>query len=654
MPDTQSGGVNINGLSGSLQARDLVGRDSIGVQINLDAAQLRGLELTGSRLPARNPLFVGRAETLAELAARLDADGALVVLTGPGGMGKTQTAIEFGHLYAAQFPGGVFWLRCAQPEVMASETAACGSEGRIPFPQLDNLPQPDRVALVQREWGKPIARLLIFDNVEDEAVLKQWRPTTGGCRVLVTARREHWPSALTPHVFSLPQLARADSLRLLAHAPRDETRRAAFAANPAANAIADSLGDLPLALHLAGAYMAHYGLTPAQYLAELRAQSSALEHESLKDWLAQNESLPTEHIPNVVATFELSYRKLLLSPGAEAPGDESPKAKQSGEELGVRVFHLLAHCAPAAPLPREVLKRAAKMDDDKRLTDALRALSNVGLITLDSELRPIVHRLVQEFAQLRIADSPLLLGEGEGVRESLASLMEIAIGGLASEINKAGLPKEMAPLLPHLRTLAERAEARRAQNAGGLFNELGCHLHEVADYAAARAAFERALAIDEKTFGPDHPNVAIRVNNLGMVHKALSDLPAARAAFERALARDEKTFGPDHPNVAIRVNNLGSVYQDMGDLPAARAAFERALAIGEKTFGPDHPNVAIPVNNLGKVLQQMGDLPAARASYERALKFMEKYAPNSPGTKIVRENLERVMGEAQKAEDGEQ
>ncbi len=69
----------------------------------------------------------------------------------------------------------------------------------------------------------------------------------------------------------------------------------------------------------------------------------------------------------------------------------------------------------------------------------------------------------------------------------------------------------------------------------------------------------------------------------------LGDLAGARAAYERALAIDEKSFGPDHPDVATVVNNLGSVLQDLGDLAGARAAFERALAIDEKSFGPDHP-----------------------------------------------------------------
>jgi tetratricopeptide (TPR) repeat protein len=102
-----------------------------------------------------------------------------------------------------------------------------------------------------------------------------------------------------------------------------------------------------------------------------------------------------------------------------------------------------------------------------------------------------------------------------------------------------------------------------------------------------------------KSFGADHPRIAILVNNLGLVLQALGDLGGARAAFERALAIGEKTLGPDHPGLATRVNNLGEVLRAQGDLAGARAAFERALRIDVKSFGADHPRIAILVNNLG-------------------------------------------------------
>ena len=66
----------------------------------------------------------------------------------------------------------------------------------------------------------------------------------------------------------------------------------------------------------------------------------------------------------------------------------------------------------------------------------------------------------------------------------------------------------------------------------------------------------RALAIDEQSLGPDHPNVAIRLNNLAQLLKATNRLAEAEPLMRRALAIDEQSLGPDHPNVAIETSTI--------------------------------------------------------------------------------------------------
>jgi tetratricopeptide (TPR) repeat protein len=97
--------------------------------------------------------------------------------------------------------------------------------------------------------------------------------------------------------------------------------------------------------------------------------------------------------------------------------------------------------------------------------------------------------------------------------------------------------------------------------------------------------------------------VASDINNLGSVLKELGDLPGAKTAFERALRIGEKAFGPEHHEVALYVNNLGSTLGGLGDLPGAKAAFERALAIFRKFLGDDHPNTKLVRGNLELLAQ---------------------------------------------------
>ncbi|MBK7219476.1 MAG: tetratricopeptide repeat protein [Candidatus Promineofilum sp.] len=77
------------------------------------------------------------------------------------------------------------------------------------------------------------------------------------------------------------------------------------------------------------------------------------------------------------------------------------------------------------------------------------------------------------------------------------------------------------------------------------------------------------------------------------------DLAGARPAYERALAIVERILGPEHPDTAGSLNNLGYLLQAQGDLAGARPYYERALAIRERVLGPEHPATALSLNNLG-------------------------------------------------------
>jgi len=134
---------------------------------------------------ARNPMFVGRDANLRMLARTLKgaqsvtAIGQIAASTGMGGIGKTNLATEFVHRYGRYFAGGVFWLSFADPAIIPTEIAACGLSGLIGQPGWHELPLDEQVALVRRAWEEPIPRLLVFDNCEDEQLVRQWRPATG-------------------------------------------------------------------------------------------------------------------------------------------------------------------------------------------------------------------------------------------------------------------------------------------------------------------------------------------------------------------------------------------------------------------------------------------------------------------------------------------
>ena len=573
----------------------------------------------GSRMPfAPNPLFVGRREDLRTLARQLQAGETSAVgqveiaaATGLGGIGKTQLAAEFVHRYGRSFDGGVFWMSFADPAAVPAEVAACGRSLDL-HPSYDALPLDQQVRLVEEVWARSILRLLVFDNCEEEALLDRWRPRTGGARVLVTSRRQMWDRSLGVQAVPISTLPRPASIELLRKFRADVPPE-----DPALSALAAELGDLPLALHLAGSFLERYAEAPdgqpAAYL-EALSQGGLLQHPSLQGKFAGLS--PTNHEVHVGRTFALSLEKL-------KPDDET-------DALALALLARAAHFAPGEPIPRDLLLKTVNLEENARLKaeDALGRLTALGLLEADKAGALVMHRLVAEFAR------------GSGGGEEARRAVEESLLAEADRLNNAGIPGPLLAWQPHLRAVTEIAQRRETTNAAGLCNTLGYHLQMIGDYPAARPYFERALAIWEKVLGAEHPDTARSLNNFGFLLQSQGDLAAARSYYERALAIREKVLGAEHPDTARSLNNLGFFLQSQGDLAAARPYYERALAIQEKVLGAENPDTATSLKNLGFLLRSQGDLAAARPYYERALAIWEKVlGAEHPQTAVSLNNL---------------
>jgi tetratricopeptide (TPR) repeat protein len=555
----------------------------------------------------------------------------------------------------------VFWLSFADPLAIPAQVATCGGPAGLDLrPGFGDLPLNDQVRLVAAQWRGPVPRLLVFDGCEDEELFRTWRPPTGASQVLVTSRREAWTLGLGIRQVRLGTLARSASLALLC-----EQRDDLSACDGILDEIAEELGDLPLALHLSGSFLARYRHSelgePARYLERLRRPDLLSRGASTTGGrTAKNRE------QHAARTFALSYERLNLADSVDA--------------MAERTLARASCLAAGEPIPRRLLRASAGIvaqDEDSVLEfeEGILRLRELGLIAEEGNGTLVLHRMIAAFVRSEAADLSTVRGE-----------IEAALLGEARALNEARDPAQLLTWQNHLRQVTARAAEAGSVLAADLLNSLGYHLDMVANFAGAeaayrqvlaidearfgpwdprvavalnnlgsalhgrgdlegaRAAYERALAIDQKAYGPEHPKVAIRINNLGLLRQELADLAGAREAFERALAIDESAYGADAPEVATDVSNLGRVLRQQHDLEGARAAFQRALAIGEKALRPDHPDVAIYVNNLGSVLQDQGDLTGARAAYERALAIDEKvYGPEHPKIAIRINNIASVL-----------
>jgi tetratricopeptide (TPR) repeat protein len=169
---------------------------------------------------------------------------------------------------------------------------------------------------------------------------------------------------------------------------------------------------------------------------------------------------------------------------------------------------------------------------------------------------------------------------------------------------------------------------------------IGETYRELAAFPEAGEQLELALAIQEKTGGPDHPDTLLCVNNLGRLHYMMGDLSTAEALYGRALEGQEKHLGPDHPNTLSTVNNMAALLYAKADLKSAEPFYRRAMDGRERVLGPDHPQTVESVNNLAVFLRTTGDLAAAEALHRRAMDMCEKtLGPDHPDTLLVTNNL---------------
>jgi tetratricopeptide (TPR) repeat protein len=112
--------------------------------------------------------------------------------------------------------------------------------------------------------------------------------------------------------------------------------------------------------------------------------------------------------------------------------------------------------------------------------------------------------------------------------------------------------------------------------------------------------------------------------------------------YKRALEINEKAYGPDHPDVALSLNNLALLYNTQGRYAEAEPMYKRALEIKEKAYGPDHPDVATTVHNLAFLRYSQGEYGESEKLANRATKISDG-AGIAPGERFLLYDLRAMV-----------
>jgi hypothetical protein len=212
--------------------------------------------------PDRNLLFRDREADLERLRACLTLMRQ-AELSGLGGVGKSQLALEYLHRHHDDYPDGVFWVRGQTTATLSGDLAALAWLPRLMLDEREQRKQ-ERVIEAVQAWLRDRTRwLLVIDNLDNAVIptLTELLARNLKGHVLVSSREPVWVPDSLPVEPMTPEVATAFLL--------ERSRQADTAA---AATVAELLGGLPLALVQAAGYVRTSGRDLASYAELLRTR----------------------------------------------------------------------------------------------------------------------------------------------------------------------------------------------------------------------------------------------------------------------------------------------------------------------------------------------------------------------------------------------
>ncbi len=603
-------------------------------------------EASLGNVDAHNMHFIGRIGELRRLreTMALGRVGVLTAIHGLGGVGKTALAVEYAHAFSHEYGGGPWQVRCEGKEDLREVVASLQGvrELDFEFTEYEKLDLDRQFERVLRELkkladaGAPHRCLLILDNVDRPKLLEpvQTRrlPSDDWLHVLATTRlgeNELFGSHKDRAFLPVDELPEADAIELIEGYQPGETFRN-DAERAAALEIIRLLGCFTLAVESAAVYLGQFAdeVSCSGFLSRLKKEGLAglddAVEKSGEGVLHGEMRLSATLMPTIERLGEpeklaLTYASLLPADQVALPWIRGLVSEQY-PEIG-------KDAEPGYPDPWKNLLR--------RLL-SLRLLQNTGVLDENQQVLVVrVHRLVQEVVYRQAAP------EESAARESAVfQLVKNRDDALKATTSWRNARWELDPM----DALARLWAVLDHPGATWLLNQVGLKLHHLANWTKAEPLMRRALAIDEKNFGPDHPIVAIRLSNLAGLLQDTNRMHKAELLIRRALEIGEKNFGPDHPTVALRLNNLATLLQDTNRLNEAEPLMRRALKIDEKSLDPNHPNIANDLHNLAWLLKETNRMEEAEPLMRRALGIDEKsLGPDHPKVAGNLNNLAQLL-----------
>ena len=256
------------------------------------------LRIWSSEIPPRNFHFTGRAAELEALRANLIVRGrqrpAVQVITGMGGIGKTEIATEYIHRHIDKYEI-IWWIRAEHHDRVREALVRLGQ--RLELRQATTNSGRDRTiaaVLNALESGFRPSWLLVYDNAAQPLDLQRYLPTClPGGHIIITSRLKNWPGYIEADSIDVAPFTEEEAISFLrrrvpALASQEKLRKDEDARRSAeAGRLAAAIGHLPIATEHAAAYLAETGQSVDEYLTRFDENAHRLLSEQPTDFPAQ-------------------------------------------------------------------------------------------------------------------------------------------------------------------------------------------------------------------------------------------------------------------------------------------------------------------------------------------------------------------------------
>jgi DNA-binding SARP family transcriptional activator len=559
-----------------------------------------------AQTPPRVGHFTGRRAQLAWLdRARGDDDARIAVLTGPGGVGKTATAVEWAHRQRQHFADGQLFVDLHGDDAARAETPGSALAHFLHSIGVaaDRLPATlhEQTALY-RSLLEGRRMLLLLDNAASSEQVLPLVPGWPGCFTLVTSRRP-LPALATHHAVAacrLPALGRDESVALLGSVlGADRLRREPEHAEE----LAALCEGLPLALRLAAARLT---IKPRHSVHRLVSELSQ-ERDRLSILSVEGDSR------SLRTTFASSYR--LLSPPAAA------------------LFRRLG-ASPAVTFSVSMAAVVTGRSPDQ-VRDELDELVEVRLLEEAAGHRYRIHDLLRLYARERCEEEDTAEASDTAGRRLADWYLT-----MAAAVNKVLMPRRtrITPTVS-FPPLGVPVPVSRDE-ALAWPDEERANLLTFADHAAQRGPLDAAWQLPYLLWGyfahRGHWSDAVRMHRAALRASQRLDDPFETASSEcnlglalihtRELAealqrlQNSLTYWQDIGHVggqAVALGNIAYIHDCRQEYEQERDTLEHSIELAEQAG--DRSQTSMGLQNLGQVLAKLGHTAEALDHHRRGL-----------------------------------